>query len=81
MEQELRVLAKLLIEQGAAVRIDCGGVDLNALMESRCRQALAEIRMVLDDETLDNPACFRRIEQIVRIFEALGPGGGSRHDF
>ena len=81
MEQELQMLAKLLIERGAAVRIDCGGVDLNALMESRYRQALTEIRAVLDDGTLDDPACFRRIEQIVEIFEDLGPGGGSRHDF
>ena len=81
MEQELKMLAKLLIDQGAAVRIDCGGGDLDQLMRDRCWQALSEIRAVLDDETLEDPECFRRIERIVRICEELGLGGGSRHDF
>ena len=40
-----------------------------------------EIRAVLDDETLEDPECFQRIEQIVRIYEELGPGGGIRYDF
>ena len=40
-----------------------------------------EIRAVLDDETLEDPACFQRIEEIVGICERLGMGGGSRHDF
>lgn len=81
MENFMKALAKLLIDQGAAVHIDCGGADLKELMEARCWQALAEIRAVLDDGTLEDPECFRRIEQIVRIYEDLGPGGGSRHDF
>ena len=80
MERELGVLVKLLIDRGAAVRIDCGGADLEALVQDRCWQALAEIRAVLDDEKLDDPGCFWRIEQIVRICEALGLGS-SRHDF
>ena len=81
MENFLRALAKLLVDEGAAVRIDCGGADLNQLMKDRCWQALMEIRAVLDDGTLEDPECFHRIEQIVRIYEDLGPGGGSRHDF
>ena len=81
MENFLRALANLLIDQGAAVRIDCGGENLNQLMKDRCWQVLAEIRAVLDDEMLEDPECFQRIEQIVRIYEKLGPGAGSRHDF
>lgn len=50
-------------------------------MRERCCQALKEIRDVLDDGTLNDPDCFRRIEKIVEIYEALGAGGGSRHDF
>ena len=78
MQQELRALAKLLVDEGAAVRIDCGGADLNQLMKDRCWQALMEIRAVLDDETLEDPECFQQIEQIVRIYEKLGPGAGAR---
>ena len=38
-------------------------------------------RSYVDDETLDDPSCFQRIERIVTVYEALGAGGGSRHDF
>lgn len=81
MENFLHALAKLLIDQGAVVQISCGEEDWNRMMENRCWQALMEIRAVLDDETLEDPECFQRIEQIVRIYEELGPGGGIRHDF
>lgn len=80
MELELRALAKLLIDQGVTVRIDCGDI-IGDLLKDRSWQALMEIRAVLDDETLEDPACFAKIERIVRIYEDLGPGGGSRHDF
>lgn len=51
------------------------------LAKEACCQALHEIREVLDDDTLDDPACFHRIEKIVTIYENLGSNGGSRHDF
>ena len=46
----------------------------------RCYHALMEIRAVLDDERLDDAACFEKIERIVEIYEALG-SRTSRHDF
>ena len=51
------------------------------LISDASSRALLKIRDILADDTLDDPACFRRIEQIVEVYEALGPGGGSRHDF
>ena len=81
MELDLNYLAKLLVDSGAEVRISWEGEDLARVLEGRCWQALREIRAVLDDETLDDPACFQRIEEIVGICERLGLGGGSRHDF
>ena len=70
------ILEKVLLENGIQTQ-----ELLKELAEQRCCRALEEIRAVLDDVTLDDPACFRRIEQIVEVYEALGPGGGSRHDF
>ncbi len=81
MEMNLRILAKLLIDNGAQVTISGGEEVLERLMRERCCQALGEIREVLDDCTLDDPSCFQRIEQIVEIYERLGSNGGSRHDF
>lgn len=50
------------------------------MKESSCR-ALQEIREVLRDGRLEDPECFRRIEQIVTVYEDLGSDGGGRHDF
>ena len=55
--------------------------DLQKIVETKCYQALEEIKKVLDDETLDDPECFHKIEKIVCIFEEMGSDGGSRHDF
>ncbi len=55
--------------------------DLQKIVEMKCYQVLEEIRKVLDDETLDDPECFHKIEKIVCIFEEIGSNGGCRHDF
>jgi len=44
-------------------------------------QALKQIKLILEDDQLDDPECFWRIEQIVRVFEELGSNAGNRHDF
>ena len=44
-------------------------------------QALIQIKLILEDDQLDDPECFWRIEQIVRVFEELGSNAGNRHDF
>ena len=44
-------------------------------------RALQKIKAVIDDDSLDDPNCFYKIEAIVALFEALGSDGGSRHDF
>lgn len=50
-------------------------------LEGKCYQALEEIQTVLNDDSLDDKACFLRIEKIVEIYEKLGSNGGIRHDF
>lgn len=52
-----------------------------ALMKDAACRALEDIRRVLDDDRLDDPGCFQRIEEIVRIYETIGSNAGSRHDF
>lgn len=44
-------------------------------------QALKQIKLILEDDQLDDSECFWRIEQIVRVFEDLGSNAGNRHDF
>ena len=51
---------------------------MQALLRERCVEALCAIRRALDADTQE---CFRRIEEIVKIYEAIGADGGARHDF
>jgi len=48
--------------------------------ESKALQMLEEIRSVLNDSSLDDPECFKRIEAIVRVMEANGIHT-TRHDW
>ena len=54
--------------------------DLLSLMESEAVQLLTQIKAILDDNTLDDAQCFRRMEKIV---DTLGEKGiyTSRHDW
>ena len=83
LEFNTYVLARVLTEAGAAIVV--GGDDsrriVRDMVHDRCCLALWEIQKVLDDDGLSDPACFEKIEGIVSALKALGPGGGSRHDF
>ena len=51
------------------------------LTEQICYQTLKKIKAIIEDDSLDDPECFAKIEQIVRVFEDIGSDGGFRHDF
>ena len=57
------------------------GFDLQRDFDNECYRALVKIREVLRDDTLDDEECFMRIERIITIYEEMGSGGGTRHDF
>lgn len=48
--------------------------------ESAALRVLSEIQTILNDGTLDDPDCFRRIDDIVSAFHAQGLST-ARHDF
>lgn len=54
--------------------------DILSLAESSAGTLLREIQAILDDESLDDPTCFRRIDAIVSAFHKQGVGT-TRHDF
>ena len=56
-------------------------IDAAKLLELRCYQTILRIREILSDETLEDDACFQKIEEIVCALDDLGIGGGGRHDF
>lgn len=54
--------------------------ELDRRVETEAMALIAKIKAVLDDETLDDPTCFFRIEAIVEAFQAAGLPI-SRHDW
>ena len=75
------ILAKAIAS--GKIQVSFSGMDctLAEVVEGQCFQAINKIKAILDDETLDDPECFHRIEKIVCVLEEIGSNGGNRHDF
>ncbi len=56
-------------------------IDIEKLFHDACYKALQEIKRIIEDETLDDPSCFMKVEAVIRTLETMGSNGGFRHDF
>lgn len=81
MDLYKEILAHILSSE--TVNIVFPNLTLSALdiIAAESYRALRQIKAILEDDSLDDPECFLRIEAIVQAFEALGSGCGNRHDF
>lgn len=80
MELHEEILSKILLEQvsrGLATHCAC----FEKFVQNECYRALAEIKKIIEDDSIEDDECFMKIEEIVRVFESIGSDGGSRHDF
>ena len=81
MKLNVEILAHLLANENAQIIFP----DLQSspweMVEAQCYQTLCKIHKIVQDDTLEDPECFDRIEQIICAFEAIGSNGGNRHDF
>lgn len=46
-----------------------------------CYRTLQKIKAVIEDNTLNDPECFEKIEEIMQIFEEISGKLPHRHDF
>jgi len=81
MELAERIIAKYFADLKKEIMKELDVGIYKDIVETECYKALREIRNILDDDTLEDPECFMKIEKIVRVFEEMGSSGGSRHDF
>ena len=82
MELYQEILCHVLANQKIQVSFpELINTDVTEIVELECYKALAKIKAILEDDTSADSECFQQIEEIVCSFEALGSGGGSRHDF
>ena len=54
---------------------------IKSLIEGEAYNTLMSIKAILEDDSLNDEACFFKIEEIVREFEKSGIGCEYRHDF
>ena len=79
MELYKELLLQILSEEN--MQISFNNLNVNELLESVCYRALCRIKEIIEDDTLDDPECFMKIEEIVCVLEEVGSSGGIRHDF
>ena len=56
-------------------------MDAAQIVELECYKALQKIKAIIEDDSLEDDTCFKKIEEIVCAFEQMGSSGGGRHDF
>ena len=78
MDILMRVLADKLEKGEIKLEIDS---EVVAEIEKECMEVLRRIQTILADDTMEDPECFERIEQIVCAMESIGLNCGSRHDY
>lgn len=81
MELYQQILRHLLKDETLSEGLIQQMLSPQEMVEMTCYQSLKKIREIIQDDSLDDPACFYKIEKIVSLLEDLGSDGGFRHDF
>lgn len=81
MELYKEILAKVFATKEVKITFSNLQIDPKEIVEMQRYRALQKIKTVIQDDSPTDNECFMKIEEIICVFEALGSGGGSRHDF
>ena len=81
----MQLYEEMLARQLEKLGMGCAAADhmqrAQELVSCACYRALAEIKAILEDDSLEDAQCFAKIERIVSVYESIGSSAGSRHDF
>ncbi|MBR2943352.1 MAG: hypothetical protein IKB82_08135 [Clostridia bacterium] len=81
MELYKEILAHALSQQSVEIVFPDLHMNATQIVELECYKALQKIKAIIEDDSLDDKSCFKKIEEIVCAFEEAGSSGGGRHDF
>lgn len=77
MELYYKILADYFARYGYLGQM----VDASPVIQDRCYQAICRIKGILEDDTMEDPECIIKIEEIMQVLEGNGIEIESRHDF
>ena len=82
MELFQEILCHALANEKAQVSFPgLTNTDAAKIAQLECYKALRKIKVILEDDSLEDSECFYQTPEIVCVFEDLGSGCGNRHDF
>lgn len=81
MELCKEILAHFLACEDARILFPSLQLNSQQIVEMQCYRVLRKIKAIIEDESLDDPECFHKIEEIIAALEEIGSNGGFRHDF
>lgn len=81
MELYKEILVRILSGEDTEIIFPNLHIDPTQIVELECYKVLQKIKVVIEDDSLEDESCFKKIEEIVRAFEEVGSTSGGRHDF
>ena len=81
MELWTEILAQHLSAEQAQIVFPNLKLNPSAVVEGECYLALKKIKQILEDDSLEDPECFLKIDAIISVMECLGSDAGRRHDY
>ncbi len=81
MDLYKEILLKIMENEQIEVTFPQLHINVSEIIESKSYKALQKIKTIIEDDSLSDNECFKKVEEIVSLFEQLGSNGGNRHDF
>lgn len=81
MDLYKEILIHLLENEDIEIRFPNLEISAERLIEIESYIALQKIKMIIEDDSLNDEECFLKIEKIIQVLEEIGSNGGNRHDF
>lgn len=81
MELYKEILSHALMCGQIQVSFSSQEPDISKIVEGECYKALQKIKVIIEDDSLEDKECFMKIEEIVCALEEIGCSNSARHDF
>lgn len=75
------IIVKLLEKEDINITFPNLKINEKNVIEAISYKALQKIKTIMEDDSLCDKECFKKIEEIICVFEELGSSCGNRHDF